>query len=76
MVEIEVAPQIKKIVYLNAKSKLMEHQAKIKEKIGTNHETEKSIGHDERKQIGSERTDVSRGKISTSKRSMPLIDRK
>ena len=75
MVEIEVAPQIKKIVYLNAKNKLMEHQAKIKEKLGTYHE-EKSIGHDERKQIGSERTDVSRGKISIRRRNMPLIDRK
>ena len=76
MVEIEVAPQIKKIVYLNAKNKLMEHQAKIKEKIGTNHEAKKSISHDERKQIESERTDVSRGKISIRRRNMPLIDRK
>ena len=49
LVEIEIAPQIKKILYFNVKKKLTEHQNKIQEKLGSNKSDRKSLDSESRK---------------------------
>lgn len=72
IVEITIAPQIKKVLYFNVRHKLKELKEKIKEQIGE--DTEKNmLSYKEKK--GIEET-LGRKKLLSKRNSLKIIEKK